>query len=67
MMHNADRGWAIIQKLIEQALEKLIKMRAVEGQALAADLKVHCDRIRDLPEGDSGACPDSADRAMPSV
>ena len=41
-----DRGWAIIQKLIEQALEKLIKMRAVEGQALAADLKVHCDRIR---------------------
>lgn len=41
-----DRGWAIIQKLIEQALAKLIKMRAVEGQALAADLKVHCDRIQ---------------------
>ena len=41
-----ERSWNLVQKLVEQALEKLIAMRASEGQALAADLRRHCDRIR---------------------
>jgi uncharacterized protein (TIGR00255 family) len=41
-----ERSWSLVQKLVEQALEKLIAMRASEGQALAADLRQHCDRIR---------------------
>jgi uncharacterized protein (TIGR00255 family) len=41
-----DRAWAIIKQLTGQALERLIQMRMVEGQALAAELGAHCERIR---------------------
>jgi uncharacterized protein (TIGR00255 family) len=41
-----DRAWEIVKQLTQQALERLVQMRAVEGQALAAELRVHCERIR---------------------
>ena len=40
-----EQNWALIRKLTEEALERLIAMRSVEGQALAADLQTHCERI----------------------
>ena len=41
-----ERAWAIIKELIQQALERLVQMRTVEGKALAAELQQHCERIR---------------------
>lgn len=38
--------WGIVERLLEAALERLIAMRAAEGQALAADLKSHCEHMR---------------------
>ncbi len=40
-----EQRWAVVARLTEAALERLIAMRASEGQALAADLAVHCDLI----------------------
>jgi uncharacterized protein (TIGR00255 family) len=40
-----EQRWAVLTKLTEAALERLIAMRASEGQALAADLAGHCDLI----------------------
>ena len=37
--------WQMVERLTQQALQKLIAMRAAEGQALAADLKRHCATI----------------------
>ncbi len=37
--------WQLVERLTQQALHKLIAMRAAEGQALAADLKAHCGTI----------------------
>lgn len=36
-----QRRWQILRQLTEQALERLINMRAAEGNALATDLKTH--------------------------
>jgi uncharacterized protein (TIGR00255 family) len=40
-----EQRWAVLARLTEAALERLIAMRASEGQALAADLAVHCDLV----------------------
>jgi uncharacterized protein (TIGR00255 family) len=40
-------GQELITRLAETAIDKLLEMRVTEGQALAADLKRHCDLIRD--------------------
>jgi uncharacterized protein (TIGR00255 family) len=38
--------WQVLARLIEAALDRLIAMRAADGQALAADLVSHCELIR---------------------
>jgi uncharacterized protein (TIGR00255 family) len=40
-----EHSWRIVERLTLQALDKLMAMRTTEGRALAADLKVHCERI----------------------
>jgi uncharacterized protein (TIGR00255 family) len=40
-----EQRWTILAKLTEAALERLIGMRASEGQALAKDLARHCEVI----------------------
>ncbi|MCK4340924.1 MAG: YicC family protein [Phycisphaerae bacterium] len=41
-----EQKWEILKRLIHAALERLIEMRATEGQALAEDLSSHCERMR---------------------
>lgn len=41
-----EHVWSIVSRLTTQALDRLMEMRAVEGRALAADLRSHCERIR---------------------
>lgn len=41
-----ERGWAFVSKLTQEGLRDLVAMRTAEGQALAADLTAHCDRLR---------------------
>lgn len=41
-----ERVWGVVERLAQAALDKLLKMRADEGRALAADLARHCDAIR---------------------
>ena len=45
---DAERGrlWDVLRQLVETALERMIAMRAVEGQALADDLRRHCEQMR---------------------
>lgn len=38
--------WTVLAGLVAAALERVVAMRAVEGAALAADLRAHCERIR---------------------
>jgi len=40
------RHLEIAEQLTDEAVERLIEMRRVEGQALSKDLRQHCDRIR---------------------
>ena len=40
-----ERRWGLLAKLTNEALERLTAMRAREGEALAADLGIHCDII----------------------
>jgi uncharacterized protein (TIGR00255 family) len=40
-----EHYWTILAKLLDAALERLLAMRAREGQALAKDLALHCDEI----------------------
>jgi len=40
--------WEITRRLTEDALERLVQMRGVEGEALREDLLSHCARIRGL-------------------
>lgn len=42
-----QHGQKLITRLAETAVEKLLEMRVAEGQALAADLKRHCDSVRE--------------------
>jgi len=42
-----QHGQELITRLAETATDKLLEMRAAEGQALAADLKRHCDSIHE--------------------
>ncbi|MFQ5805579.1 MAG: YicC/YloC family endoribonuclease [Phycisphaerae bacterium] len=42
-----EHGEALIAGLAETAIDELLEMRAAEGQALAADLKQHCEAIRE--------------------
>lgn len=41
-----EQKWAVLQRLAEEALGKLVTMRATEGKSLAADLMLHCSRLR---------------------
>lgn len=41
-----EQNAAIVTRLANQALDRLVAMRSVEGQALAADLAARCDEIR---------------------
>lgn len=52
-----ERRWSLLQKLTHTALERLIAMRAAEGQALAADLSAHCTRVRACLEKIRGRAP----------
>jgi len=40
-----ERRWKLVQTLISKALDRLIAMRAKEGEALAADLRTHTSQI----------------------
>ena len=40
-----QRGEELVYKLVEQAINRLLEMRAIEGRALADELKLHCDLI----------------------
>jgi len=42
-----QRCVAVIEQLTEQAIERLVEMRAVEGRALAEDLERHCKVTRE--------------------
>ncbi len=41
-----EQKWQVLSRLAQAALDRLIDMRAAEGQALAQDLSAHCERIR---------------------
>jgi len=41
-----QQRWALLSRLTEEALDRLLDMRAAEGRALAADLRTHCGTIR---------------------
>ncbi len=41
-----QQRWAVLSRLVEQAMERLVEMRATEGRALAQDLTNHCEGIR---------------------
>jgi uncharacterized protein (TIGR00255 family) len=47
-LSDAERAaaWTLAQQLTQQALERVVQMRAVEGQALANDLRAHSGAIR---------------------
>lgn len=42
-----EHNWDILQRLVVQALDALMTMRTLEGQALADDLKAHAAIIQD--------------------
>jgi uncharacterized protein (TIGR00255 family) len=42
-----ERQFSILERLVNQALDRLIEMRQVEGRALCEDLVSHCRRIRE--------------------
>jgi len=41
-----QQRWVVLEKLTIEALDRMIAMRAAEGQALAADLQTHCEIIQ---------------------
>ncbi len=49
-----EQAVGIIERLMDQALQRLVEMRAVEGRALAADLRGHCERIAGVVESIRG-------------
>ena len=51
------RHWEVIQRLTDKALEQLIRMREVEGQALRDDLLAHCQAIRGHLSSVQERCP----------
>ena len=42
-----ERQLAVLTRLVDQALDRLIEMRETEGLALRKDLLIHCERIRE--------------------
>lgn len=42
-----ERCWEIVAKLTDEALDRLMAMRASEGRALAADLQARCGEVRE--------------------
>jgi uncharacterized protein (TIGR00255 family) len=42
-----ERGWKLIAELTKTALDRVAAMRAAEGRALTAELKTHCQRVRE--------------------
>lgn len=42
-----ERAQAVVARLVDSAIERLVEMRSKEGQALAADLRSHCQDIRE--------------------
>lgn len=52
-----ERIWQIVGRLTEEALLRMIEMRRAEGQALAGDLRNHCERIRQHVQAIRGLAP----------
>ena len=57
-----EHGEELIARLAETAIDKLLEMRAAEGQALAEDLKRHCDSIREHLEAIRAHAPGMVER-----
>ncbi len=45
ILHDAEADWPVIGRTLEAALEHLGRMRAEEGQAMAADLAANCRAV----------------------
>ncbi len=45
-----EQRWALVQRLIAQALDRLVEMRTAEGRLLAADLRKHAILIEERLE-----------------
>jgi uncharacterized protein (TIGR00255 family) len=54
---EAQRIKGVILKISQKAVEQLKQMREREGQAIAKDLKTHCEAIRDRLEKIRGRAP----------
>jgi uncharacterized protein (TIGR00255 family) len=52
-----NRHRAVVEELTRKAVDQLIAMRAVEGQALRADLVTHCEAMRDKVTSIRLRCP----------
>ncbi|HJN07628.1 MAG TPA: YicC/YloC family endoribonuclease [Pirellulaceae bacterium] len=46
VQQDVDAVWPVVKQTLTEALEGLSKMRAAEGQAMAADLEVNCRDIK---------------------
>ena len=44
---DAERDWPLVESTLESALKSLSTMRAAEGEALAADLRLNCQLVSD--------------------
>src|SRR5262249_32919922 len=49
-----ERAEQIIEKLANEAIDRMVQMRTVEGRALAADLQGHCRAVREQIEAIRG-------------
>ncbi|MBU0618463.1 MAG: YicC family protein [Planctomycetes bacterium] len=57
-----EHGEELIARLAETAIDKLLEMRAAEGQTLAEDLKRHCDSILERLEAIRAHAPGMVER-----
>lgn len=52
-----EHGHALIERMAQTAIDRLLEMRTAEGQALAEDLKRHCHAIQEHLEAVRGHVP----------
>ncbi len=50
--------WKVLERLVNEALDRLVQMRRTEGSALAADLLGHCSAIEQSLERVQSCAPD---------
>ncbi len=48
--HDVQQDWPLVQQALDQAFQQLQQMRRREGEAMAAQLRQHCQRIGQLAD-----------------